>query len=62
MGQQRCGVVLETIGETQRHTVGRQHLGHLMHDVLRHGQGAAADLDAHQQLARGVHRRPHPRG
>jgi hypothetical protein len=31
-----------------------------MHDALRHRQGAAADIDHHQQLARGVHDRPHP--
>jgi hypothetical protein len=48
MGQQRRGVVLETIGPE------------LMHDALGHGQCAGADLDDHQQLARGVHRRPHP--
>ena len=33
-----------------------------MHDALGHRQGAAADIDHHQQLARGVHRRPHPVG
>ena len=40
----------------------RQHLGHLMHHALGHGQGAAADIDHHQQFALRVHRRPHPGG
>jgi hypothetical protein len=31
-----------------------------MHDALRHGQGAAAHIKHHQQLAPRVHRRPHP--
>ena len=62
MRQQRRGVVLEAIGQKQRHTAWRQHSGHLMHDALGHRQGAAADIDDHQQLARGVHRRPHPVG
>ena len=60
MGQQCRAVVLEAIGQKQRHTAWRQHLGHLMHDALGHRQGAAADIDHHQQLALGVHRRPHP--
>jgi hypothetical protein len=45
MGQQRRAVVLEAIGQQQRHTIRRQHLGHLVHDALRHRQGAAADID-----------------
>jgi hypothetical protein len=45
MGQQRRAVVLEAIGQKQRHTIRRQYLGHLVHDALRHCQGAAADID-----------------
>jgi hypothetical protein len=45
MGQQHRTVVLEAIGQKQRHTIRRQHLGHLVHDALRHRQGAAADID-----------------
>src|SRR5262245_18739696 len=38
MGQQRRSVVLEPIGEKQRNTVRRHHLGHLMNHPLRHSQ------------------------
>ena len=53
-------ILFEAIGHKQWPTVSCQHLGHLMHDALRHRQGTAADIDHHQQLARGVHGRPHP--
>jgi hypothetical protein len=51
---------LEAVGQKQRHTAWRQHPGELMHDALRHGQSAGTDIDYHQQLTPGVHRRPHP--
>ena len=53
MRQECRAVVLEAIGQKQRDTAWRQHLGDLMHDALRHRQGAAADIDHHQQLALG---------
>ena len=62
MRQQCRAIVLEAIGQKQRDTAWRQHPGHLMHDALGHRQGAAAHIDHHQQLALGVHRRPHPGG
>jgi hypothetical protein len=40
--------------------VGRQHLHDLMDHVLRHRQGALADVDDHKQFAFRVHGRPHP--
>jgi hypothetical protein len=33
-----------------------------MHHALRHRQSATAHIDDDQQLTRGVHRRPDPRG
>jgi len=62
MAEECRGVVLEAIGEKQRYTTRCQHLGDLMHDALRHGQGAAANIGHHEQLAPRVHRRPHPGG
>ena len=50
------------VAQKKWHTAGRQHLGHLMHDALRHRQGAAAHIDHHQQLTLRVHRRPDPGG
>ena len=60
MRQDGRPLFFEAVGQKQRDTVRRQHLGHLMHDALRHRQGAAADIDDHQHLALGVHGRPHP--
>src|SRR5438093_13071139 len=37
VGQQRRRVLLETIGEKERDTAGRQHLDDLMDHTLRHG-------------------------
>ena len=60
MSQERHGVILEPVGQKQRHTVRRQHLHQLMYDALGHGQGAGAHIDDQQQLALGVHGGPHP--
>src|SRR5215475_13036490 len=60
MGEERCGVLLEAVGQEERHTARGQPLDDLMDYSLRHGQRAVTDIDHHQQLARGVHGRPHP--
>src|SRR6266567_6209549 len=40
MGQDSDPILFEAIGHKQRHTPWRQHLGDLVHDTLRHRQGA----------------------
>jgi hypothetical protein len=42
--QQRGRILLEAIGEEQRQAAWCQHLDDLMHQALRHGQRAVADL------------------
>jgi hypothetical protein len=59
MGQYRHSILFEPVGHKQRHTARRQHLNQLMHDALGHGQCVGADIDDHQQFARGVYHRPH---
>jgi hypothetical protein len=60
--QQSGPIILEAIGHTEGHTVGRQQPGHLMHHTLSHRQGPRADVHHQQQLALGVHGDPHPIG
>ena len=61
VGQQRGHVFLEPIGQKQWCAVRREHLGHLMHNFLRHGQRVFADVEHEQQRTLGGHGRPHPR-
>ena len=46
--QQRRRVLLEAIGEEERHTAGRQHLDGLVDHALRHGQRTIADIPYQQ--------------
>ena len=62
VGQQRCGILLEPIGEKQRHTAGRQPLHDLMDQALRYRERALTDVDRQQQLADRVDRDPDPAG
>ena len=62
MSQDCRPILFEPVGEKQREAARRQHLGDLMHHALRHGQGAGTDIHHHEQLALGVHGRPHPGG
>ena len=62
MRQQRRYGLPKAVRQEERRTVGRSHLGDLMHDALRHGQRACADVDHDQQLTLGVHGRAHPLG
>src|SRR5215510_13179957 len=60
VGQQGGRILLQAIGQKQRHTAWRQDLDDLMDDPLRHRQGALADLEGQQQLGDRIDRRPHP--
>ena len=60
VGQQGRGIRFEAVRQEEWHTTRCEHLYHLMHHPLRYSQRAAADIDHHQELACGVHRRPHP--
>ena len=62
VGQQGSRILLQAIGQKQRHTAGRQDLDDLVDDPLRHRQGALADVEGQQQLADRVDRGPHPVG
>src|SRR5262249_37167171 len=55
MGEERCGILLEAVGQEERHTAGRQQLADLVDHALRHGQRAFAHIDGQQQLGDGVH-------
>jgi hypothetical protein len=50
------------VAQKERHTARRQALRDLMQHGLRHGQRAFPHLDAQQQFALRVNRRPHPVG
>jgi hypothetical protein len=57
--RQQCPrLLLESIGEAQRHTVRRQDLGDLMHHALGHSQGAVTAVDRQQQLTHRVNGAP----
>jgi hypothetical protein len=58
--QQRHRLLLEAIGQEQWHTGRRSHLSSLMHDTLRHREGALADLERQQPLGDGIESRPDP--
>ena len=62
MRQQGGRILLEPIGEEQRHAARRQHLDDLMHHALGHGERAVTDVDRQQQLAHRVERSPDPLG
>src|SRR5213593_2790901 len=53
VGQQRRRVLLEAIGEEERHTAGRHDLDDLMDHTLRHGPRAVADINRHSSLVTG---------
>ncbi len=53
MGEERCGVLLEAVGQEEWHTAGRQHLDDLVDHALRHRQRPVTDIDGQQQLGEG---------
>ena len=46
MGEERCGLLLEAVGQEERHPAGRQPLADLVDHALRHGQRALAHIDS----------------
>jgi hypothetical protein len=58
--EERCGVLLEALGQKEWHTAGRQYLDDLVEHALRHGQRPVPDVDGQQQRGARIHRRPHP--
>jgi hypothetical protein len=62
MGDERGKILPESIGPKQWGAVWGQHLGDLMDEALRHGQGAFPDIHGQDQLADRVHCHPHPVG
>jgi hypothetical protein len=55
MRDQRGEILPKAVGEKQRGAVRSQHLGDLMHQALRHGQGAFPDVYGQDELADWVH-------
>jgi hypothetical protein len=60
MGEERCGILREAVGQEERHTAGRQHLNDLVDYALRHGQRPVLNVDGQEQLGDRIDRRPYP--